>query len=115
MFGGQRVNVTIAVSRETISDINKMKEKQPKDKRNLYLAREGVIRDGTQAAEGVSKTDMNKRNKVHSVYCSLSASYTYVLESHLTESKLHDLARVLIAEKVPPNGSALSFAIDNCR
>jgi len=58
--------VALAVSRERIGEINKSKEKQPKDKRNLYLAREGLIREGTEAAQGVSKMDMNKRMKVPS-------------------------------------------------
>merc|ERR1719384_193150 len=40
------------------------KEKEPKDNRNLYLAREGIIREGTAAAEGVSKSDMERRKVV---------------------------------------------------
>ena len=45
-------------------------EKTKKDSRNLYLAREGLVREGTQAAQGVSKADlqlrvqMEKRKKV---------------------------------------------------
>ena len=57
----------LAISREKVTEIHKSSEKQPKDKRNLYLAREGLIRDGTQSADGVSKQDMNKRNKVRLV------------------------------------------------
>ena len=64
MVDGRELNVALAVSREKIKEISKAKEKEPKDKRNLYLAREGLIREGTQAAQGVSKTDMNKRMKV---------------------------------------------------
>lgn len=64
---GRDLNVALAVSREKISDLNKSKEKQPKDKRNLYLAREGQVRSGTKAAEGVSSADMNKRMKVSSL------------------------------------------------
>ena len=44
-----------------------MEGKQPKDKRNLYLAREGFIRPGSDAAEGVSATDMNRRMKLVSL------------------------------------------------
>ena len=40
------------------------KEKTSKDNRNLYLAREGLVREGTLAAEGVSKEDMAKRNQL---------------------------------------------------
>merc|ERR1712156_528663 len=36
-------------------------EKIKKDSRNLYLAREGLVREGTQAAQGVSKTDLQLR------------------------------------------------------
>lgn len=36
-------------------------KKEKKDSRNLYLAREGIIREGTQAAIGVSKTDLELR------------------------------------------------------
>lgn len=61
---GRDLNVALAVSREKITELNKTREKQPKDKRNLYLAREGLVRDGTQAAEGVSRLDLNKRMKV---------------------------------------------------
>jgi len=41
--------------------IEERKKKNPKDKRNLYLAREGLIREGSKAAEGVSKEDMARR------------------------------------------------------
>lgn len=56
--------MALAVSRERIGEMAKSKEKEPSDKRNLYLAREGLIRANTQAAAGVSTTDMNKRMKV---------------------------------------------------
>jgi len=36
-------------------------KKEPKDNRNLYLAREGIIREGTAAADGVSESDMARR------------------------------------------------------
>merc|ERR1719432_302889 len=41
--------------------VEERKKKEEKDKRNLYLANEGLIREGTKAAEGVSKTDMSMR------------------------------------------------------
>ena len=54
-------------------------EKTKKDSRNLYLAREGLVREGTQSAQGVSKTDlqlrvqMEKRKKV---------SFSFELREH---------------------------------
>lgn len=38
-------------------------KKSPRDKRNLYLAREGVIAPGSEAAAGLSKSDLQKRQK----------------------------------------------------
>ena len=40
------------------------KKKESKDSRNLHLAVEGLVRQGTQAAEGVSKSDLEKRARV---------------------------------------------------
>lgn len=37
--------------------------RSPRDKRNLYLAKEGVIVPGSQAADGLSKADLQKRQK----------------------------------------------------
>ena len=39
-------------------------KKEAKDTRNLYLAREGLVREGTKAAEGVSKTDLQLRTNL---------------------------------------------------
>ena len=40
------------------------KKKETKDSRNMHLAVEGLVRQGTKAAEGVSKSDLEKRAKV---------------------------------------------------
>lgn len=58
-----------ALSRE---EVRKQAEKkngkdEPKDSRNLYLAREGLIMTGSKAAEGVSQSDMNKRHKLEQI------------------------------------------------
>ena len=57
--------VMMAKEKNDVEQIQKeRKEKEPKDNRNLYLAREGIIREGTAAAEGVSKSDMERRKVV---------------------------------------------------
>ena len=57
--------VMMAKEKNDVEQIQKeRKEKEPKDNRNLYLAREGIIREGTAAAEGVSKSDMDRRKLV---------------------------------------------------
>ncbi|CAH0397060.1 unnamed protein product [Chilo suppressalis] len=55
---GQVIQVKPALNRESLQKSNK---KEPKDNRNLYLVKEGVIVAGTKAAEGVSASDMSKR------------------------------------------------------
>ncbi|XP_050355482.1 RNA-binding protein 28 [Nymphalis io] len=55
---GQAVQVRPALRRDNLGTGNK---KQPKDNRNLYLVKEGVVVAGTKAAVGVSASDMAKR------------------------------------------------------
>jgi len=61
----RQLNILMAKEKGDVEAIQKeRKEKEPKDNRNLYLAREGIIREGTAAAEGVSKSDMDRRKVV---------------------------------------------------
>ncbi|XP_062839534.1 RNA-binding protein 28 isoform X2 [Anolis carolinensis] len=61
LLGGRRLRVDLAVSREEAQRLRSKKEKKPTGTRNLYLAREGLIRAGTKAAEGLSDADLAKR------------------------------------------------------
>ena len=45
-------------------DDKKVNKKEEKDSRNLYLAREGLVREGTKAAIGVSKADLQLRTSL---------------------------------------------------
>ncbi|XP_002731716.1 RNA-binding protein 28-like, partial [Saccoglossus kowalevskii] len=69
MLNGRKLHLSMALSKEEAEKLKKDKKepKEKKDKRNLYLAREGMIRPGTKAAEGVSKGDMMKRFKMEKV------------------------------------------------
>ncbi|NXJ58537.1 RBM28 protein, partial [Spizaetus tyrannus] len=58
---GRLLRIDPAVSREEAHKLRGQKAKKPTGTRNLYLAREGLIRAGTKAAEGVSDADMAKR------------------------------------------------------
>ncbi|XP_068211611.1 RNA-binding protein 28 [Palaemon carinicauda] len=59
---GRTMYVFKAVSRNTLVEMKDLEsDKKVKDKRNLYLAREGFVRLGTQAAVGVSDSDMKMR------------------------------------------------------
>ncbi|XP_043980135.1 RNA-binding protein 28 [Gambusia affinis] len=58
---GRKLMIVTAVSREDALKLKVDKKKVETGSRNLYLAREGLIRTGTKAAEGVSEADMAKR------------------------------------------------------
>ncbi|XP_074832778.1 RNA-binding protein 28 isoform X2 [Carettochelys insculpta] len=60
-LGGRQLCLDLAVSRDEAQKLRGQKVKKPTGTRNLYLAREGLIRAGTQAAEGMSATDLAKR------------------------------------------------------
>ncbi|XP_051726807.1 RNA-binding protein 28 isoform X2 [Ctenopharyngodon idella] len=60
---GRRLYILPAVNREDASNLKDKKVKTHTGTRNLYLAREGLIRPGSKAAEGVSETDMAKRTR----------------------------------------------------
>ena len=59
--------MTKAVTRGKAAELAKEKKtegnKESKDKRNLYLAKEGLILPGSEAAQGLSKADLLKRQK----------------------------------------------------
>ncbi|KAI3861637.1 hypothetical protein MKW98_000589 [Papaver atlanticum] len=59
---GRQLTVFKALDRKSANDKKLEKAKtEDVDQRNLYLAKEGVILDGSPAAEGVSAHDMSKR------------------------------------------------------
>uniref|UniRef100_A0A8C7XQF5 RNA binding motif protein 28 n=1 Tax=Oryzias sinensis TaxID=183150 RepID=A0A8C7XQF5_9TELE len=60
---GRKLSIVAAVSREDAVKLKVDKKKVETGSRNLYLAREGLIRSGTKAAEGVSEADMAKRTR----------------------------------------------------
>ncbi|XP_004856457.1 RNA-binding protein 28 isoform X2 [Heterocephalus glaber] len=62
-LNGRQLKVDLAVTRDEAAKLQTKKVKKPTGTRNLYLAREGLIRAGTKAAEGVSAADMAKRER----------------------------------------------------
>ncbi|XP_044139356.1 RNA-binding protein 28 isoform X1 [Bufo gargarizans] len=60
-LAGRKLFVDLAVSREEAGKLCQKKVKKPTGTRNLYLAREGFIREGTKPAEGLSPEDLAKR------------------------------------------------------
>uniref|UniRef100_A0A672GTX6 RNA-binding protein 28 n=1 Tax=Salarias fasciatus TaxID=181472 RepID=A0A672GTX6_SALFA len=64
---GRKLLIVAAVSRDDAVKLKVNKTKVETGSRNLYLAREGLIRAGTKAAEGVSEADMIKRTRFEEV------------------------------------------------
>uniref|UniRef100_A0A665V0Z9 RNA-binding protein 28 n=1 Tax=Echeneis naucrates TaxID=173247 RepID=A0A665V0Z9_ECHNA len=64
---GRKLFIMAAVSREDAAKLKVKKVKVETGTRNLFLAREGLIRAGTKAAEGVSEADMIKRTRFEEV------------------------------------------------
>ncbi|XP_077049745.1 RNA-binding protein 28 isoform X2 [Siphateles boraxobius] len=60
---GRRLNILPAVNREDAAKLKDKKVKTHTGTRNLYLAREGLIRPGSKAAEGLSEADIAKRKR----------------------------------------------------
>ncbi|GMS84571.1 hypothetical protein PENTCL1PPCAC_6746, partial [Pristionchus entomophagus] len=62
---GRSINASLAIPKDEATKLDKEKHaKASKDSRNLLLARVGVIREGTEAAKGMSKSDAEKRRKL---------------------------------------------------
>lgn len=98
---GRRLNIVAAVNRE---DADKFKDKKVKThtgSRNLYLAREGLIRPGSKSAEGVSETDLAKRTRFEelkrtklkdiSIYVSKTRLCVHNLSKNVDQQKLQKL------------------------
>ncbi|XP_034032533.1 LOW QUALITY PROTEIN: RNA-binding protein 28 [Thalassophryne amazonica] len=64
---GRKLLIVAAVSREDATKLKGNKVKVETGTRNLYLAREGFIRAGTKAAEGVPEADMIKRARFEEI------------------------------------------------
>lgn len=60
----QILEVKKALDKNEIEDRANSKHHRPKDSRNLYLVKEGVILAGSPASVGVSTTDMTKRLQI---------------------------------------------------
>lgn len=66
-LAGRKLLVDLAVTREEAGKLKQKKVKKPTGTRNLYLAREGLIREGTKAAEGLSPEDLAKRTRFEEI------------------------------------------------
>uniref|UniRef100_F6PLL6 RNA-binding protein 28 n=2 Tax=Ornithorhynchus anatinus TaxID=9258 RepID=F6PLL6_ORNAN len=90
---GRRLKVDLAVSRDDAEKLRSKKVKKPTGTRNLYLAREGLIRAGTKAAEGLSATDLAKRTRFEELkYQKLKDQNIFISRTRLC---LHNLPKAV--------------------
>ncbi|KAL3515132.1 hypothetical protein ACH5RR_022034 [Cinchona calisaya] len=62
LLKGRQLKILKALDKEAAQDkVSEKTKKEDRDHRNLYLAEEGLILEGTPAAEGVSVSDISKR------------------------------------------------------
>ncbi|KAJ6692740.1 RNA-BINDING MOTIF PROTEIN Y CHROMOSOME FAMILY 1 MEMBER C-RELATED [Salix purpurea] len=99
---GRQLTVLKALDKKSAHDKEKEKNKiEDQDHRNLYLAKEGLILEGTPAAEGVSISDMAKRNRLQedkmtklrspNFHVSRTRLVVYNLPKSMTEKQLKKL------------------------
>ncbi|KAL9333318.1 hypothetical protein Peur_073457 [Populus x canadensis] len=99
---GRQLTVLKALDKKSAHDKEKEKTKiEDRDHRNLYLAKEGLILEGTPAAEGVSISDMAKRNRLQeekmtklkspNFHVSRTRLVVYNLPKSMTEKQLKKL------------------------
>ncbi|XP_052008898.1 RNA-binding protein 28 [Xyrauchen texanus] len=98
---GRRLNISAAVSREDAVRFKDKKVKIHTGSRNLYLAREGLVRPQSKAAEGVSESDMAKRTRFEemkreklkdmNVYVSQTRLCVHNLPKSVTQPKLRKI------------------------
>ncbi|GMR36901.1 hypothetical protein PMAYCL1PPCAC_07096, partial [Pristionchus mayeri] len=99
MIDGRSINASLALPKEEATKLDKEKHSNTsKDKRNLLLARVGVIREGTEAAKGMSKSDAEKRKKlVQSMRKKLENLHMFISPTRLA---IHNLPFVLTDDKL---------------
>ncbi|XP_011605241.2 RNA-binding protein 28 isoform X1 [Takifugu rubripes] len=95
---GRKLFIVTAVSKEDAVKMKVNKVKVETGTRNLYLAREGLIRAGTKAAEGVSETDMIKRTRFEELKrAKLRDLNVYVSKTRLC---IHNLPKSVDSKKL---------------
>ncbi|KAF1578763.1 UNVERIFIED_CONTAM: RNA-binding protein 28, partial [Eudyptes pachyrhynchus] len=116
---GRLLRVDLAVSREEAQKLRGQKVKKPTGTRNLYLAREGLIRAGTKAAEGVSDADMAKRARFEELkYQKLRDQNIFVSRTRLCVHNLPkavDSARLRRLLLQVAGGGGKALRIKECR
>ncbi|OCT89304.1 RNA-binding protein 28 [Xenopus laevis] len=115
---GRKLLINPAVSREEAVKLRENKVKKPTGTRNLYLAREGLIREGTKAAEGLSAEDLAKRARFEEIKRQkLKSQNIFVSKTRLC---VHNIPKSVDDQKLrqlflTSSGGGHSVRIKECR
>ncbi|KAF0041194.1 hypothetical protein F2P81_007092 [Scophthalmus maximus] len=118
---GRKLLIVAAVSKEDAAKLKVDKVKVETGTRNLYLAREGLIRAGTSAAEGVPEADMIKRNRFEEIKraklrdISVFVSKTRLCVHNLPKSVDDKKLRALCLQAVKGGKGGKGIRIPECR
>ncbi|XP_078091861.1 RNA-binding protein 28 [Mustelus asterias] len=106
---GRKLTVTLAVTREEAQKLAQKKSDKPSGTRNLYLAREGLIRAGMKSAEGMSASDVTKRTRFDelkrlrlkdvNIFVSPTRLCVHNLPKSLTDQQLRKLCLQAVGSK----------------
>lgn len=110
-----RLSITKAVTPAKAAELKKEKKAEAKnenkDKRNLYLATEGLIYPGSTAAEGLSQSDLIRRQKAEREKKAKLADPNYFVSStrlcvrnlplNVDDKKLAEIFSTVTSKKVP--------------
>ncbi|XP_070550742.1 RNA-binding protein 28-like isoform X1 [Ptychodera flava] len=108
---GRRLVISMAVSKDDAEKMKKDKKKKKtgKDNRNLHLAREGLIRPGTKAAQSLSESDLSKRSKLVAlkkqklksldIFISPTRLSVHNLPKSVTDKQLREIFAKAVKEK----------------
>ncbi|KAJ8032517.1 RNA-binding protein 28 [Holothuria leucospilota] len=105
--------VAKALSRDKASEVQEKRKKieriEEKDKRNTYLLMEGFIRPGTEAAKGLTESDLRKRAKVEAVkrakiknmfiFVSKTRLVVHNLPRNVNDKKLREVFKSAVTKK----------------
>ncbi|KAK3254614.1 hypothetical protein CYMTET_36176, partial [Cymbomonas tetramitiformis] len=99
MVAGELIVLNMSLSKEGAQKLAaEQGTKQKHDKRNLYLAKEGVIEPDTPAAENVSKIDMDRRSRLQQEKASKLRSPNFFLSD--TRLSVHNLPAWMDGKKL---------------
>jgi len=121
IIGGQAALVSLAMTGKDAKAFMSAgnKSKLPQDKRNLYLMKEGYIAEDSEAAQGLSKSDLEKRKqgmedkkqkmKSPNFFISKTRLSVRNIPHHLTEKELKSICLDAVRERAAKQAGRIAI------